>query len=377
MLLEVDRGYLYELARERSVRGRTKLADAISEIFRERGAALSDRERSHVFGILQSVIGDVERQMRQRLSIQLASAGDAPHDLIDFLANDDIEVAFPVLTSSPVLTDQDLISVVWNRTLEHQLAVATRPGITQDVSQSLVETGDERVICRLLENADAALSRATKAYIVEQSRRVDSFQEPLLRRADLDPDLARRMVHWVSASLREYIIEHFPDTPERTGALLEQVAVAELEAFDHEQNEPRRSAELADLLNRRGEATPELLYLCLRDGEVSLFLSLLAHMSGLTESLASRIAFDPSPEALSVLCKAIGVGKSYFASILALSRRARPGEVPNARQMVRRAIGLHDTIAADVARRMVERWRFFDDFPKAVSDSDVKVPFHE
>ena len=35
-------------------------------------------------------------------------------------------------------------------------------------------------------------------YLVEQSKRVDTYQNPLLKRPDLEPDLAKRMYLWVS-----------------------------------------------------------------------------------------------------------------------------------------------------------------------------------
>ncbi len=375
-MLEVEQGNLYRLARERSERGRTELADAVSDIFREKGAKLSERERAHVFGILQVVIGDVEKRMRRRLSIQLASAPDVPHDLIAFLANDDIDIAFPILTRSPVLVDKDLIEVIWHRTLEHQLAVATRPGISEDVSQTLVETKDERVIRGLLENHDARISKATMSYLVEQSKRVDSFQEPLLRRQDLGVDQAKRMIAWVSATLRQYVIDKFDVDPAEVDAVLEQAAVKEMDSAAAEIRVPSRSAELAELLQNKGEATPELLYLALRDGEVALFVSLFARMTGLSEPLILRVVFDPAGDALAVACKAVGIGKGYFTSILALTRRARPSQVTAAAKTVRRVLRLYDGIGEPTARRMVDQWRFFGDFRPAMKPLEVSTAVH-
>lgn len=375
-MLEVEQGNLIRLARERSERGRTELADAVSDIFREKGATLTERERAHVFGILQTVIGDVEKRMRRTLSIQLAAAPDVPHDLIAFLANDDIDIAFPILTRSPVLKDEDLMEVVWHRTLEHQLAVAGRPGISEDVSQTLVDTKDERVIRGLLENQDAHISKATMSYLVEQSKRVDSFQEPLLRRNDLGADLAKRMIGWVSAALRQHIIDKFDVDSSEVDAVLEQAAVKEMDSAAAESREPSRSAELAELLQGKGEATPELLYLSLRDGEVALFVSLFAKMSGLSEPLILRVVFDPAGDALAVACKAIGIGKGYFTSILALTRRARPSQVTAAAKTVRRVLRLYDGIGEQTARRMVDQWRFFGDFRTAMKTLDVGSAVH-
>src|SRR3546814_14322899 len=73
----------------------------------------------------------------------------------------------------------------------------------------------------LLENADAEISGATMEFLVEESRRVDCYQEPLLHRHELSPDLARRMYWWVSAALREHFSRHFEIDPDALDDQLE------------------------------------------------------------------------------------------------------------------------------------------------------------
>ncbi len=70
--------------------------------------------------------------------------------LLKMLANDEIEVAGPVLKKSTVLQDLDLVEVIRNRTIEHQLAIAVREHVSERVSGALVEAGHEWVITTLL-----------------------------------------------------------------------------------------------------------------------------------------------------------------------------------------------------------------------------------
>ena len=58
------------------------------------------------------------------------------------------------------------------------------------MSAALVKTGEETVIKRLLENHNAEIARDTMAHLVQQSRRIDSLQKPLVHRSDLPADLA-------------------------------------------------------------------------------------------------------------------------------------------------------------------------------------------
>ncbi len=158
---------LYRFARERSAEGRAALTTAVANLFQDRGDRLTDRERTLIFSIFRSVVHDVEMGLRRRVSGLLANAKDVPRELVCLLANDEIEVALPVILRSPVLEDADLVDLVWYRALEHQLAVATRTGISADVSQALVETGDSGVVRALLDNTSAVIADTTMEYLVE------------------------------------------------------------------------------------------------------------------------------------------------------------------------------------------------------------------
>ena len=146
--------------------------------------------------------------VRQTISAQLATFKETPPELAAMLANDEIEVAYPILTQSEVLQDAQLIETIRNRTLEHQMAIAIRHTVPVVVSDALVETGDEDIIRTLLENSGARISQATMEYLVEEFSRVNTFQEPIVRRHDLEPELAKRMLMWVSVALRKHIVEN-------------------------------------------------------------------------------------------------------------------------------------------------------------------------
>ncbi|MDP6603590.1 MAG: DUF2336 domain-containing protein [Rhodospirillales bacterium] len=75
--------------------------------------------------------------VRRIVSQQLANVPDVPEALVRLLANDDIEVAYPILVYSELLRDADLIEVIRHRTQEHQLAVAIRNEVSETVSNAL------------------------------------------------------------------------------------------------------------------------------------------------------------------------------------------------------------------------------------------------
>ena len=151
--------------------------------------------------------------VRRILSERLAERLDAPRDLVVTLANDEIEVAHPILVKSEVLQDPELIEIVQHRTMEHQVAVAMRPNISEQVSNVLVQTNNEEVITALLSNQDAPISNTTMNHLVEQSAQVPGYQEPLVNRHDLPRALLKKLYWGVSAALRKHVLANFDLEP--------------------------------------------------------------------------------------------------------------------------------------------------------------------
>jgi uncharacterized protein (DUF2336 family) len=362
---------LFDLARDKSVAAREALTATVTDLFFARGNTLTDRERSLMSEILRQLINDIESSVRRALAEKLAQYKEAPRDLILALANDEIVVAQSILMRSDVLRDEELIEIIHHRTLEHQLAVAMRKSLNEPVSDALVETGNVDVIAKLLENHDARISGETMAYLVEQSQRVDSYQNPLLRRPELDPNLARRMYWWVSAALRRHILDNFAVKPSDFDDALEASA-SELAETPAEPT--RRSDLLADSLARIETITPHILVETLRHGEIALFEAMLAKLTGIKPPLIRRLLFERGAEALAIACRVINVETPTFASIYLLSRKARPNEPPPPRGEIARILGFYETMSVEAATQVVSTWRRSADFVKAVRQIDKAGP---
>ncbi|MEE9318369.1 MAG: DUF2336 domain-containing protein, partial [Rhodospirillales bacterium] len=289
-MAEMDGEFLLKLARDKSGKRRQLLAETISDLFTGKERVLTERERELMFDILHKMVRDSEMAVRRIISEQIAEIPDAPRDLINLLATDEVEVAYSILEKSAVLEDEDLIEVIHHRTLEHQLAVAVRGAVSEDVSDALVETGDESVITTLLKNSGSTISLATMEYLVEESKRVDVFQEPILRREDLDPALAKRMYLWVSAALRQYILDNYQLDQTVLDDLLERTAKTAQEVRH------TKSDELAETVDKEGLGLAKMMIRALKDGEIFLFEAMFRRLTRLRNTLIKRILFEPGGE---------------------------------------------------------------------------------
>lgn len=357
--LDVDE--LFTLARDRSTRSRAALVGTVSDLFCDGEQELSTRERTLMAEILRQLVDDVEQSVRVTLAERLAGRDDAPRELVLALANDSFMVAHPILLRSPVLHDGELIEIIHHRTLQHQLAIAMRTSISEAVTTALVATEDSAVVRTLLENGGAQLSPVTLEYLVEQSQHVSAYQQPLLNRDDLGEDLAKRMVCWVSAALRQHILDHYEIDAENLDDSM-GATIADLVEDMRARKRVGNGYALAELLAHANALSPRFLIALLREGEVALFEGLLAEMTGLRVTLIRRFLYEPGGEALAIACKAIHIDKADFASIFLLSRQARPGDHSVDPEELSRILDIFDRLRPTAVMTVLQRWRLDPDY---------------
>lgn len=367
--------FLLDLALDRSIEGRRALTNSIGDLFSgEQGTTLSERERALMADILRKLIRDCEMAVRRDLSERLAKADNPPHDLILALANDEFEVAQPILMQSLVLRDIELIQIIRHRTQQHQLAIAMRRSVSEFVSDALVETGSIDVIKALLENQDAKISEATMAYLAEESQRVDSYQEPLINRQDLQSELAERMYLWVSAALRRHILEHFDIHPGELDDHLEGVAKSMSSDPQQHPSDPKAArpaaaqaaTALATELAKQKRITPDFLIQVLRQGEIALFEALFGKLSGLPALRLQRVLYDSGGDGLAIACRALEMPKSSFATIFLLSRKRNAGQSIVDPRDLSRTLQLFDRASPEAAKQVVKMWCRDPDYQDAI-----------
>lgn len=353
--------HLMRLAADRQATSRSRLASVMRDLIDGRRGNLSDREWGWMTDILHTLIGGIEKPVRHALAKTLGRLQVVPRSLITRLANDEIEIAYPVLVNSQLLADEDLIEIVLYRLREHQLAIALRENLSESVSDVLVEHGSTPVIVALLKNEKANISRAALDYLVEQSRRIGEFQQPLIERKELPRPLAQRMFAWVSESLRDTIVRRWNLKPEEIdGALNEALEESRLE-FLGEVAGGTASEKLMGELQAIGGTGLSALGRLLSEGHVSLFLDGLRARTGLRPVLLRRLVFEDTGEGLLIILRALGATADQFSALFLLTRTVPRQFAPDESRGSRAIpLGYLTTLAAaippEVARTVVRLW---------------------
>ena len=347
---------LIQLAHEKSTSGRTELFQSIADLLERRHHDLSERELSLMSDILGTLFHHVEMEVRKKLAERLATRTDTSVDLIILLANDEIEVARPVLMLSKLLNDDNLIKIIRHKTIGHQLSITARKHLSTDVCRELVSTGNDRVVVSLLSNRDARIDNDTLAGLVEQARRREEIQAPLIKREDLPRELCAQMYQWVSDSLKEVILE----THSMSEADINDIVSGTIREITDEDDQlsSRVSAEenLIEKLHKAGKLGPAFLMKSLSQGQVSLFELGFAKLANIPKDIMLSILYDRGSEALAIACRAINIDRSVFLTIYRMTREARDMETKLNQDEIDRAYDRFNTMEPRRAQLTLHGW---------------------
>nr|WP_279347149.1 DUF2336 domain-containing protein [Govania unica] len=295
--------------------------------------------------------------------------GSAPPELLRLLANEQIEIARPILEKSTLLRDVDLIEIVHNRSEEHRLTIAMRARVSEQVSDALIEEGGADVIETLLKNPDAKLSGEGMEYLVAESRRVDRFQEPLLSRHDLPSELAHRMFWWVSAALRRRVLVDFSSVdPTGLDRMLQDATRRAIASHEPGDSVAERSVRLVARLSESGQLTIGFLKCSLRQQHLSVFVAGLGRLSGVNATTVWRIFRDKGGESFAVLCRSMDMSRNDFASLFLTLAEARGGQHVRPTSFLKEILDLYDAISVANARAALTYWQRDDAFQQALDD---------
>ena len=286
-------------------------------------------------GELSPVLGEIfltlarqaEREVRKVLSEKLAHAEWAPAALVNVLALDEIEIARPILASSPILQDDDLLRVLIEASLEHQIAVARRPRISGRVADAVIDRAEPAVLMALTTNRTAEISAEGVRRLVEHSRRIAALRGPLTRHPLLTETLAEQMYHWVGTALRQSITARFTVNEQALGAAVYDAVEGVLRPAGPEQaavdqgDRDEMERRLIDKLQSAGQLRPGLLIRAVREKRLSLFAHGLSALGGFAVGQVRMALSSPTPEALYYACAAVGIDRAVFPTLLVELRK--------------------------------------------------------
>jgi uncharacterized protein (DUF2336 family) len=315
------------LARDREPTVRERLAHKIARL----APSLSEAEQAHIRDLTYEVIAILAADRTTRVRAIIADAvknlADAPVEMVRRLARDvEIEVAGPILESSPLLADSELIGIIRSQPIQGALAaIARRRRLGAQLSDCLVAAAIHApdgvvAVTALLRNHDAEIDPETMDRIMEMTPGRVEWHEPLVARPTLPIGTLRRLAGFISLALFDALRRHGASDPDAAREIAQ--AVKWRLASEGQEDTPLVPAgeeiPAADL--PVGEAA---VMKAIGTGQHAAVAGALARDSGYPEAIVRKILSGTDSKAIVALA-----WKAGYSATLAVSLQTGPAKIP-------------------------------------------------
>jgi uncharacterized protein (DUF2336 family) len=304
---------------------------------------LTEEDRAAAEGALLMLLDDPSPLVRQAMAEIFARSIEAPAAIVQALSLDQASVALPVLEHSPLLIDADLVDIVATGNCEVQCAIARRVSVPASVCAAIAEVGSAAAALELIENAFAELAPFSWDRIVERHGHLAAIRESMLVLDDLPAATRAALVAKLSDTLAQFVVARnwlSADRALRVASEARERSTVNIASRSH--GEDMRG--LVRHLRATGQLTAGLILRALLSGNLELFETALAELSGLPRPRVSALLHDRGHASLQALLSRAGLPESTFAAFrMALEASHETG--------------FADSVggAARLRRRMVER----------------------
>lgn len=286
---------------DEGVRG--ALAERLALLAPSLGEPQRDRLAEAAWGALARLAEDTAEDIRVAVADAVSGLPDAPRAMVLALASDRaIRVADPVIRLSPLLTEEDLLTLVAAPPVAETLtAVARRPTISERVADALVDSGDDTAITALLLNDSAAIRESTLDALVVQAAERTQWQAPLVKRPALPPRAAVALARFVAEDLLAALAAR-PDLPAEVAAAVRRAVAVRLAGKARAGETALDAGERALILLRAGALDDAVILRAARAAEADFVKSALAALAGVPLSEVEHVVVTRCAKSIAGIC---------------------------------------------------------------------------
>lgn len=316
-----DNHKLYAISNGPSNNAREELIGIFADLLE---LQLKPSETEMITDVLIGIITQAEIDLRAALSERLAAQDDVPLRMVLHLANDEIDVALPLLEKSKILSDMDLVYIVKSKKADHARAIAKRPKMTEILINALVDTEDLLTAISLARNTNITITNYAIDKLTDMAKISNELAEPLIDRKDIPQEMIASLYHHVGQALKDSLDKKFG--VQKTAAAKETIddILFEMENGFYTDFLPDVAMMIrADSMMVKRLINPEVMIDNLRRGQTSFFVALFSVYCGLEAQTVVNILKQKSGQGLAIACRAVGMMKPEFINIFLLTHRIR------------------------------------------------------
>ncbi len=345
---------LYDLARDRSSSARGELSRIISSILE---VDVTPRESEMVADVLIKLMRQAEKDLRKAVSMQIASIDNAPLRLVLQLANDEVEVAEPVLRMSNVLGDFDLMYIIKSKTSEYWQIIAKRENLNAQVIDLLADTKDFDTALALVKNENIVLTEHALTTLSDLAQDSDVLAIPLIKREEVPDEIVAKIYKYVGEEVKSFIDRNYDiSSKQEIFNIIDNIVdefispASAIKGFMPDDY----MVSAAKKFKAKGMLNMSLLLNTLRLGHIRSFVAQFSVYTNLPVDFICSVLSQTDGQGLAIISKASGIKKQDFISIFMLSSRIwNQGRLADMND-VQSAISYYNNVKPDVANDILK-----------------------
>lgn len=340
---------------------------------------LNESERAAAQKILKVMANDAAELVRRALAVTLRASNILPRDVARRLAVDVESVALPIITDSPVFSDEDLIEIVRSGSSVRQIAVARRHHVPRDVSTVLAVEGCQAAVHALAANDNADVAESSLDVIIDRFGVSPDMVSILANRPVLPIAITERLVGLASDAVREKLIARYAIAPENAVQLVQFARErATVDLIDQAIETDNLPAFVAHLHSRKALKASVLLRGLAR-GQVSFFEHGLAELTGAPHHRVWLMVHDAGPLGLRAIYDRAGLPPRLFPAFRAgvdvwrnlQAEGAIVGDEAFGMKMLQRFLSQRPNVSPDDLNYLLERLDHSLDQVDAIAAAEV------
>lgn len=318
---------------------------------------------------LTSLLDDPSPLVRRALADNFASAIEAPRAIVSALAADQSDIAAPVLSRSPLLSEAELIDCAAIGDAFAQSAIALRARVPTSVCAALAEVGAREAAISLAVNPGAELPEFSMRRMVERFGDDGEMREALLARPYLPATVRNDLVNATAAALASFVTDCGWLSSERAERLSRESrdkanVIIVADAAERDGGQGLRN--LVAHLRASRQLTASLTLRALLSGNRDLFEAALVELSGLREEKVAGLVRDFRGAGFVALYARAGLPEKFlpaFRAALEAQREyasAHDGEARLSLVMIERVLTACDGINSGELDKLMALLRRFE-----------------
>ena len=341
---------LEEVVQHGSAEKRAETLRRITSLFLDGAPSFNEDHVALFDDVIGCLIEEIEVKALAELARRLAPVPNAPAGVVVTLAkNDNIAVAGPVLKQAHI-GDPDLKYIAETKSQAHLLALSTRLGISETLSEVLVRRGDGEVARSVATNRKARFSENAFTTLVKRAERDGVLAEKVGLRTDIPPRLFRQLLMQASEVVQKRLLAQAkPDTQAEIRRVLAKVT-NEVAA----KAPPCSCAALAAVqaLHKERKLSEADVAEYAKTGKYEETIAALATVSAVPVEVVDRLMNGERADPVLILARAAGFGWRTVREVM----NSRPGPKPS-RETIEAARENFERLTAATAQRVVRFWQ--------------------